>query len=93
MSQHCRANPCCGDRPCSGIPLPQHASGLPAHNKSIPAALTTPPQPVEPVAWRYRYKGGKWVVQKNKPHWYKDGMTDVQIEPLFPALSGGEYGK
>lgn len=33
MSQHCRANPCCGDRPCSGIPLPQHASGLPSHNK------------------------------------------------------------
>lgn len=33
MSQHCRANPCCGDRPCSGIPLPQHASGLTWHNK------------------------------------------------------------
>lgn len=32
MSQHCRANPCCGDVPCSGIPLPQHASGLPSHN-------------------------------------------------------------
>lgn len=47
-------------------------------------------EPSEPVAWRYRYKGGKWVVQKNKPHWYKVGMTDVEIEPLYssptPAL-------
>lgn len=34
MSQHCKANPCCGDRPCSGIPLPQHASGLTSHNVS-----------------------------------------------------------
>jgi hypothetical protein len=34
MSQHCRANPCCGDRPCSGVPLPQHASGYPSRNKN-----------------------------------------------------------
>ncbi|TCL70599.1 hypothetical protein [Rhizobium sp. BK251] len=34
MSQHCRANPCCGDVPCSGIPLPQHTSGLTFHNKT-----------------------------------------------------------
>lgn len=39
----------------------------------------------EPVAWRYRYKGGKWTVQKNKPHWYKDGMADVELEPLYAA--------
>jgi hypothetical protein len=37
----------------------------------------------EPVAWRYRYKGGKWAVQKNKPHWYREGMADVEIEPLY----------
>lgn len=44
MSQHCRANPCCGDRPCSGIPLPQDASGLPAHNKrvSFPSGSSNP---------------------------------------------------
>ncbi|QIG68292.1 hypothetical protein EVB57_015 [Rhizobium phage RHph_Y1_20] len=34
MSQHCRANPCCGERPCEGVPLPQHASGLVSHNKT-----------------------------------------------------------
>lgn len=39
----------------------------------------------EPVAWRYRYQGGKWTVQKNKPHWYKDGMADVELEPLYAA--------
>lgn len=41
MSQHCRANPCCGDRPCSGIPLPQHASGLPSHNKKMVVTVET----------------------------------------------------
>jgi hypothetical protein len=49
MSQHCRANPCCGDRPCSGIPLPQDASGLTSHNKPFE---TQPPAPnVEPLTW------------------------------------------
>lgn len=33
MSQHCRANPCCGERPCEGVPLPQHTSGYPLRNK------------------------------------------------------------
>lgn len=37
MSQYCRANPCCGDRPCSGIPHPQHASGLTWHNRNVAA--------------------------------------------------------
>lgn len=32
MSQHCKANPCCGEVPCKGIPLPQHISGLSSHN-------------------------------------------------------------
>ncbi|QIG74537.1 hypothetical protein EVC10_029 [Rhizobium phage RHph_Y25] len=35
------------------------------------------------MAWRYRYKGGKWTVQKNKPHWHREGMADVEIEPLY----------
>lgn len=54
MSQHCRANPCCGDRPCSGVPLPQHSSGLVWHNER-PKAEATPPQtnavgePVVPI--------------------------------------------
>ena len=38
MSQHCRANPCCGDVPCSGIPLPQDSSGLAFHNRQTPQA-------------------------------------------------------
>lgn len=42
MSQHCRANPCCGDRPCSGIPLPQDASGFPSYNKNVPVAQPAP---------------------------------------------------
>ncbi|MQB09576.1 hypothetical protein DXT96_06865 [Agrobacterium sp. ICMP 6402] len=41
----------------------------------------------EPVAWRYSFKGGKWTVQKNKPHWFKEGMPDVEIEPLFISSS------
>lgn len=41
----------------------------------------------EPVAWRYSFKGGKWTVQKNKPNWFKEGMPDVEIEPLFIASS------
>lgn len=32
MTQHCKANPCCGDVPCSGVPVPQDASGLVHHN-------------------------------------------------------------
>lgn len=43
MTQHCKANPCCGDVPCSGIPLPQDASGLPSHNARIPAASSRDP--------------------------------------------------
>lgn len=58
--------------------------------RSVLTAALRHAEPCEPVAWRYRYKGGKWVVQKNKPHWYKVGMTDVEIEPLYssptPAL-------
>lgn len=52
MSQHCRANPCCGDVPCAGIPLPQHASGLPSHNKNIhmKAARTTSPADPDKLA-------------------------------------------
>lgn len=34
MTQHCKANPCCGDVPCSGVPVPQDESGLTAHNKA-----------------------------------------------------------
>lgn len=37
----------------------------------------------EPDAWRYRYDGGKWTVQKNKPSWHKGFMVDVTLEPLF----------
>lgn len=46
----------------------------------------------QPVAWRYRYKGGKWMVQKNKPAWYRDDMPDCELEPLVSAraaLKGG----
>lgn len=38
MSQHCKANPCCGERPCEGVPLPQDKSGLTHLNK-----VDTPP--------------------------------------------------
>lgn len=48
-----------------------------------------PPEPQEPVAWRYRTsingRFGKWTVQKNKPHWFEDGMTGVELEPLYTA--------
>ena len=43
----------------------------------------------EPVAWRYRSsingRFGKWTVQKNKPSWFKDGMSGVELEPLYAA--------
>lgn len=55
MSQHCRANPCCGDVPCSGIPLPQHTSGLPSHNKSIRAAVVSGPTLLPMTAERAIY--------------------------------------
>lgn len=49
--------------------------------------MTTPDiiADIEPLAWRYKYQGGKWTVQKNKPHWYKDFMVDVVLEPLFTS--------
>lgn len=56
------------------------------YERRILSALS--PAPVsepEPVAWRFRYKGGKWTVQKNKPAWYSDGMPDCELEPLFTA--------
>lgn len=37
----------------------------------------------EPVAWRFRYSGGKWTVQKNKPYWYTRDQPDVELEPLY----------
>ncbi len=37
----------------------------------------------QPDAWRFRYPGGKWTVQKNRPAWYRDHMSDVELEPLF----------
>ncbi|WP_223566886.1 hypothetical protein [Agrobacterium tumefaciens] len=51
------------------------------------AALEAALSAAEPVAWRYSFKGGKWTVQKNKPNWFKEGMPDVEIEPLFIASS------
>ncbi|MRX31902.1 hypothetical protein [Aminobacter sp. MDW-2] len=44
-----------------------------------------------PDAWRYRFDGGKWTVQKNKPSWHREFMADVVLEPLFSidaALKG-----
>lgn len=45
MTQHCKANPCCGDVPCSGVPIPQDASGLTAHNPVEVVAETFAPEP------------------------------------------------
>lgn len=42
MSQHCRANPCCGDVPCSGAPMPQDASGIVAHNETVGTVKSLP---------------------------------------------------
>lgn len=33
MINRCKANPCCGEVPCVGVPLPQHESGLVHLNK------------------------------------------------------------
>ncbi|NTF54849.1 hypothetical protein G6L12_08080 [Agrobacterium rhizogenes] len=67
MSQHCRANPCCGDLPCSGIPLPQDASGLPAHNKS--------------TWWRTDIKGVPAYTSSyfNKERWEAEGKTVTRV--------------
>jgi hypothetical protein len=67
MSQHCRANPCCGDLPCSGIPLPQDASGLPAHNKS--------------TWWRTDINGVPAYTSRyyNKERWEAEGKTVTKV--------------
>lgn len=33
MKNRCKANPCCGEVPCEGVPLPQHRSGLRARKR------------------------------------------------------------
>ena len=46
-----------------------------------PAALSEAEQ--QPAAWRYRFSGGKWTVQKNRPEWYWPDDADVELEPLY----------
>lgn len=35
MSERCKANPCCGEVVCAGIPLPQDPSGLVGYNSEF----------------------------------------------------------
>jgi len=48
---------------------------------ALSAALSEAEQ--QPVAWRYRFSGGKWTVQKNRPEWYRPDNADVELEPLY----------
>ena len=36
MSQRCRANPCCREILCTGIPIPQDPSGIQAYATNSP---------------------------------------------------------
>jgi len=97
MSQHCRANPCCGDVPCSGVPIPQHESGYPSYNKKeVPNILSG-----KPTAWLVKIFTETGMLADTRLEFVKPVYADnrkAEFVPLyetrtqaFPAYFGRPF--
>lgn len=93
MTEHCKANPCCGDRPCSGIPLPQHASGLPFHNAPKVAIVSAPtilPMTAERAAYFLeRFKREEKMLGPNEQSALDFAIAALAPPPPVSIMVGG----